>query len=206
MLTIVDYGMGNATSILNMIRRVGGEGMISSDPEVIRRASAIVLPGVGAFDNAMVKLNALGLTDILKIRVEREKVPFLGICLGMQLLFETSQEGVEAGLALLPGTVQRFDGQPFAEKKLKIPHMGWNVVTPEPNQELFDGLGSDLRFYFVHSYHVVCKNSSHISATCNYGYPFVCAVKHQNIFAVQFHPEKSHRFGMSLFRNFLEKI
>ncbi|MDS1140044.1 imidazole glycerol phosphate synthase subunit HisH [Pusillimonas sp. SM2304] len=206
MITIIDYGMGNLFSILNMIRRVGGDAVISADTQTIQRASALILPGVGAFDNAMTKLQSLGMIDLINERVRNDKVPFMGVCLGMQLLFHSSQEGNKAGLSLLPGTVRRFDGQAFGERKLKIPHMGWNKVIPSPNQELFSGFHSDPRFYFVHSYHVVCDDPAHIAATCDYGYRFTCAIRHENIFAVQFHPEKSHRFGMTLFKNFIEQL
>jgi len=210
MLAIVDYGMGNAASIINMIRRVNTkmplQPCVSSDPADIQRASAIILPGVGAFDHAMQRLHDLSLTEVLIRRVRDDAVPFMGICLGMHLLFQSSEEGKLPGLGLLPGTVRRFSGEAFSSNSLKIPHMGWNQVTVAGNQHLFSGLEENSRFYFVHTYHVLCDDETHVAATCEYGYKFVCAVKHKNVFAVQFHPEKSHRFGMTLLKNFIDKL
>jgi len=210
MLVIVDYGMGNAASIQNMIRRVNTQTVlqpcISSSPSDIENATAIILPGVGAFDHAMQRLHDLGLADVLVRRVRDDAVPFMGICLGMHLLFQSSEEGQRSGLGLLPGVVRRFAGDAFASNQLKIPHMGWNQVVVRENQSLFAGLEADARFYFVHAYHAVCDDDRHVAATCNYGYPFTCAVSHKNIFAVQFHPEKSHRFGMTLFKNFIGNL
>lgn len=206
MIVILDYGMGNTASILNMIRRVGGEAVISSDRQLTLESNALILPGVGAFDNAMQKLNDAGLVDLIKQRVQEDKIPFLGICLGMQLLFDSSEEGASAGLGLIPGVVKRFDFSRLDKCGLKIPHMGWNTVQPKEESPLFKGFEPDPRFYFVHSYHAVCVDSSHVAATCDYGYPFACAVQKDNIFAAQFHPEKSHKFGMKLFENFLEQL
>ena len=206
MITILDYGMGNTASILNMIHRVGGDAVISSDPQQILGANALILPGVGAFDNAMQKLNDSGLVKLIRQRVLEDKIPFLGICLGMHLLFDSSEEGTLPGLGFIPGAVRRFDFSGLDIQKLKIPHMGWNVVYPQNDSRLFDGFEKDPRFYFVHSYHAVCTDSSHVAATCDYGYQFTCAVQKDNIFAAQFHPEKSHKFGMQLFKNFLEQL
>ena len=206
MIVILDYGMGNTASIFNMIHHVGGEAVISSDRQQILDADALILPGVGAFDNAMQKLNDSGLVDVLKQRVVEDEVPFLGICLGMQLLFDSSEEGILPGLGFIPGEVRRFDFSKLNQHQLKIPHMGWNVVKPKDGKLLFNGYEQDPRFYFVHSYHAVCADSNHVAATCEYGYPFTCAVKKNNVFATQFHPEKSHKFGMRLFKNFLEHL
>jgi len=207
MLVIVDYGMGNAASIANMIRRVNTRATssvcISSDPVDIEKATAIILPGVGAFDHAMNRLHDLGLADVLAQRVRDEAVPFMGICLGMHVLFQSSEEGERPGLGLLPGTVRRFAGEAFSVNQLKIPHMGWNQISMTVNQPMFSGLEENARFYFVHGYHAVCDDVTHVAATCEYGYEFTCAVQHKNIFAVQFHPEKSHRFGMTLLKNFV---
>jgi len=206
MIAIIDYGMGNSASILNMIQRVGGEGVITSDRQDLLNASAIILPGVGAFDNAINKLRSLELIDILQKRLVIDKVPFLGICLGMQLLFESSEEGTEAGLGILPGQVKRFSGSPFSSGKLKIPHMGWNLIAPtRAEHSLFQDLSSESRFYFTHSYYVEC-GMEYVSATCDYGGPFTCAIQKESMHAVQFHPEKSHKFGMQLFRNFLNQL
>jgi len=202
--------MGNAASILNMVRRVNTQTTlpvrISSDPADVEQASAIILPGVGAFDHAMQRLHDLGWVENLIRRVRDDAVPFMGVCLGMHVLFRASEEGQRPGLGLLPGTVRRFSGDAFSSNKLKIPHMGWNRIFINDNQPMFSGLEKDARFYFVHGYHVVCDDESHVAATCEYGYKFACAIRHKNIFAVQFHPEKSHRFGMTLFKNFIDKL
>jgi imidazole glycerol-phosphate synthase subunit HisH len=202
-IVIIDYGMGNTASILNMIRRMGGDATISSDRILISEATALILPGVGSFDNAIDKLHASNLVSIIKQRVLDDKIPFLGICLGMHLLFDSSEEGSLLGLGLIPGIVKRFDFEQLNDKTLKIPHMGWNIVYPKTDNSLFSGLESELRFYFVHSYHVVCDNPIHEIATSVYGYRFTCGVQKDNIYAVQFHPEKSHKFGMQMFKNFL---
>ena len=206
MIVIIDYGMGNVPSILNMIRKAGGNAIISSEPEVIEGACALILPGVGSFDNAIEKLRKSGLEKIIKQRILDDKVPFLGICLGMHLLFDSSEEGNQKGLGLIPGLVKRFDFSDASMKSLKIPHMGWNLVIPKARCKLFHDLGNEPRFYFVHSYHVVCEDPTHQVATSFYGYDFACAIQKDNIYAVQFHPEKSHKFGMKLFRNFLGNI
>jgi len=151
-------------------------------------------------------LRDLGLAEVLVQRVRDDAVPFMGICLGMHLLFQSSEEGERPGLGLLPGTVQRFAGAAFAPGQLKVPHMGWNHIELVGNAPVFSGLEQEARFYFVHTYHVVCADAAHVAATCNYGYNFTCAVHHENILAVQFHPEKSHRFGMMLFKNFLDGL
>lgn len=206
MIVIIDYGMGNSASILNMIQRVGGEAIVSSKLGDIETAAGLILPGVGAFDNAMHKLQQSGIVHAIKHRLQHGHTPFLGICLGMQLLFDSSEEGSLPGLGLLPGSVKRFDGPAFESGKLKVPHMGWNIVQPTPGQPLFEGLQADPRFYFVHSYHVVCDHTDMIAASCIYGFPFTCAVRQDNIWAVQFHPEKSHKFGMQIFKNFLKTV
>jgi len=207
MLVILNYGMGNPTSILNMVKKVGGEAVISSDAEVISKATAFILPGVGSFDNGMKRLEDLEITPILHKKVIQDKTPFLGICLGMQLLFESSEEGQSEGLCWVSGEVKRFDSSGEEQaKQLKIPHMGWNVVTPYCKQTIFGDKDEEQRFYFVHSYHVVCDNQNDVLASTVYGYEFTCAVKKENIYGVQFHPEKSHRFGMNFFRNYLREI
>lgn len=206
MIVILDYGMGNPSSILNMIRKVGGSAVISIDAEVILKATAIILPGVGSFDNGIKKLRSTGIIDILEKRVLRDNIPFLGICLGMQLLFESSEEGVLPGLGFIKGRVSKFNITD-TNKKLKIPHMGWNVVTVSKEEsKLFKGLDNEIRFYFVHSFHVECDNHADIIATTEYGYKFTCCIQHENIYAAQFHPEKSHKFGMVFFKNFLELL
>jgi len=207
MIVILDYGMGNPGSIQNMIRKIGEFAVISIDKEVISKATAIILPGVGSFDNGMIKLLELDVLDIVKRRVIQDKIPFLGICLGMQLLFEKSEEGNLPGLGWIPGEVKKFDFTGLEKNIcLKIPHMGWNEVKVVNSNKIFDKLDDMARFYFVHSYHVVCKYSDHILATTNYGYVFASVVKKDNIWGTQFHPEKSHRFGLLLLSNFLNSF
>ena len=206
MIVILDYGMGNTGSIINMIRRIGGDAVISADERDIFTAAALILPGVGAFDNGMKRLRASGMLPLIEKRVFEDKIPFLGICLGVQLLFDSSEEGTLPGLGWIPGMVKRFDFSGTNVNGLKIPHMGWNLVTPKQDHPLFVGLGADARFYFVHSYHAVCSDEHHAIAFAEYGYSFACAVQKENIFGVQFHPEKSHKFGMTLLKNFVEQV
>jgi imidazole glycerol-phosphate synthase subunit HisH len=206
-IKILDYGVGNTASILNMIRKVGGKAELCSKPSELDSATAIILPGVGSFDNAMIKLKNSGLLDVLCSKVLKEKIPFLGICLGMHLLFERSEEGKLPGLGWMKGNVTRFNFSGVqANMRLNIPHMGWNVINPKIYENLFFGLDNEARFYFVHSYHVNCDHLFNVLATTNYGYKFTCFVRHENILGVQFHPEKSHRFGMQFFKNFLKEI
>ncbi len=205
MIVILDYGMGNSASILNMVCKAGGHAIITADLHALEEASAIILPGVGAFDNGMSKLDALGLVEVLTKKVVVDKTAFLGVCLGMQLLFNRSEEGNIPGLGWITGEVKRFDFSPINDRsRLKVPHMGWNLVRPKEYASLFKDMEDESRFYFVHSYHVECEQAENILGTSFYGYDFTCAVQKDNIFGVQFHPEKSHRFGLALFNNFLE--
>lgn len=200
-IAIVDYGMGNPGSISNMINKVGRLAIITSDPDEISSASYIILPGVGSFDNAVLKLQNTGIWDAIHESVFNSNAKFLGICLGMQLLLNGSEEGKLAGLGWVDGYVRKFDLQEHS--RLKVPHMGWNVVNPTAKQSLFGDANEELRYYFVHSYHAQCENIADVLATTNYGYEFTSAVGQENIMGVQFHPEKSHRFGLQLFKNFL---
>jgi glutamine amidotransferase len=202
MIIIIDYGMGNLGSIRNMLKKIGTPAEISSDPSKISSAEKLVLPGVGAFDHGMTNLSARGLIPLLNRRVLDEKCPILGICLGMQLLSQSSEEGNLPGLGWIAGKTRRFQ---FLKgmASLKIPHMGWNEVKAADGAPLFIGFDETPRFYFVHSYHVCCDHSEDILATTFYGYDFVSAVKHENIMGTQFHPEKSHKFGMRLLKNFV---
>ena len=205
MIVILDYGVGNLGSIQNMILRAGGRAIISSDINLIASAKGFILPGVGAFDHGMKKLKSSGMLDILESRVIKHNVPILGVCLGMQMLFNNSEEGDIPGLGWIDGSVKKFKFERQDSLiKLKIPHMGWNIATPEVQQSLFKGFEDDARFYFVHSYHVVCNDKENVLATTQYGYDFTSSVYKNNIYGVQFHPEKSHRFGMKLFKNFME--
>jgi glutamine amidotransferase len=189
MIVIVDYGMGNLGSIQNMLKRIGADALISSDISEIEKADKLILPGVGSFDSAMKNLNNLGLTRILNKKVIEDKTPVLGICLGIQLFTKRSEEGNLPGLGWIDaGTIRfRFDKN---QTKLKIPHMRWNTVKIRQESHLFKDMYNDARFYFVHSYHVVCNNAS--------------AIQKENIIGVQFHPEKSHKFGMKILQNFAE--
>ena len=201
MIGILNYGLGNLGSIQNMLNFLEVETKITSDIDIIKNASKIILPGVGAFDTAMQKLRSInGLLDILNHKVLIEKVPVLGICLGMQILTRNSEEGVLKGLNWIPGKVYKFP----KNKNQKIPHMGWNSI----NQIKKNGLGKNLdensKFYFVHSYYVKVENRDNVIFTTNHIVNFDSAIQFENIFGVQFHPEKSHKFGVNIFKNFLK--
>ena len=198
MLVIVDYGLGNLGSVGNMLRRIGVTSRISSSADDVKSASALVLPGVGAFDVGMRNLRARGLVEPLRERVLEQGCPILGICLGMQLLTRASEEGEEQGLGWIQATTKRFD---LAGTSLPVPHMGWND-TRTTDATLFHDLPDDARFYFVHSYHVVCDDPADVAATCRYGGDVTAAIHHGNIYGTQFHPEKSHKFGMRVLQNF----
>lgn len=201
MITIVDYGMGNVGSILNMLRHLGHAARISSDSGDILSASKLILPGVGAFDAGMTNLAKRGLRPALDQAALEKKIPVLGICLGMQLLSHSSEEGVERGLGWIDAHTVRFRFNDLPAPP-KIPHMGWNLVHPSRPDPLFAGLEREARFYFVHSFHLVCRSSESELARTTHGYEFASIVRHGNIHGTQFHPEKSHRFGMKLLGNF----
>lgn len=203
MVVIVDYGMGNLGSILNMLRKIGTHAIISSKEEEVKQADKLILPGVGAFDNGITSLTRLGLTPHLDQKVLQEKTPTLGICLGMQLFGKKSEEGRLPGLGWIDAEVRKFQFEE-SERRLKIPHMGWNVVKTRRQSSLFNGLEKDSRFYFAHSYHVVCSNTDDPVAETVYGHKFTSSLQIDNILGVQFHPEKSHKFGMTLLRNFID--
>lgn len=203
MITIVDYGVGNLGSLQNMLKKIAVPARVSSTPTAIADAGKLLLPGVGAFDSGMSRLRELGLVEVLNERVLKAGVPVLGVCLGMQLLTEGSEEGQLPGLGWIAGTTVRFRFDPQANN-LKIPHMGWNTARPTATAKLFGNLPEDARFYFVHSYHVECRDNADVATWTTHGYEFVSAVQHGNIYGAQFHPEKSHKFGMQLLRNFAE--
>ena len=203
-IVIVDYGMGNLGSIRNMCKRIGFASHVTSDPGEILLASKIILPGVGAFDGGMRRLAELSLVPVLKEMALNRKVPVLGVCLGMQLLTERSDEGKLPGLGWINGETVRFRFE--GERPLhKVPHMGWNTVDIRKQGSLFRGIEGEVRFYFVHSYYVSCRDPQDVLSTTTYGHPFVSALQRGNIMGAQFHPEKSHRFGMAVLRNFLEE-
>ena len=201
MIVVIDYKMGNIGSILNMLKKIDAEGIISSDPDEIKRADKLILPGVGSFDRGIRNLTDSGLIPILESKVIKERTPILGICLGMQLFSKRSEEGVLDGLGWIDAEVKRFS---FENNKLKIPHMGWNSVTVLKQDNLLRDMPEQSRFYFVHSYYLVCKDEKDALLTTDYGHSFTSAVKKDNIIGVQFHPEKSHKFGMKLLKNFSE--
>ena len=196
MITIIDYGMGNLRSVEKALEKVGARVRVSRDPDEVRRADRIVLPGVGAFGDAMYNLEKRGLVEVIKAEVAAGK-PFLGICLGLDLLFEEGDEhGVHAGLGLLPGRVE------LLPTELKIPQIGWNQVAIRKESKLLAGIPDGSSFYFVHSYAVVPELESDILCTTEYGCTFVSAVERGNIAAFQFHPEKSSSLGLTILENF----
>lgn len=201
MITIVDYRVSNLRSIAKALEVCGGNVCVSNKSEDIEKAERIVLPGVGAFVEGMKNLTDLGLVEVLSEQVLIKRKPFLGICLGMQLLArEGLEHGKHKGLNWLPATVKPFT---LEDTILKVPHMGWNDVIPQSDSPLFSGLGMRTTFYFVHSYHMVCEEPEMITATCDHGGVFTAAIQKDNIFAVQFHPEKSQENGLQLLHNFL---
>lgn len=205
MIVIVDYGMGNLGSIKNMLSYLKKDSIITSDLSVIRKAKKLILSGVGAFDNGMKNLQENDLSKLLTYKVINEKTPILGICLGMQLLTDKSEEGIEHGLGWIPGETKRFNFK-NENKTLKIPHMGWNTVNPKKNSLLLSDMYEEPRFYFVHSFYVATAYQEDTLCETNYGFIFTSAIEKGNIFGVQFHPEKSHKFGMKILNNFAELV
>lgn len=201
MITIVDYGMGNLGSIKNMLKRVGASAVITGLPDEIAKAEKLILPGVGSFDNGIQNLRQLGLIPVLVQKVLEEKTPILGICLGMQLMTRGSEEGDLPGLGWIDADTRRFNFG-VGLHSLKVPHMGWNSVRPAKPSEIFLDMYSEPRFYFVHSYHVVCYHREDVLSWTTYGYEFVSALERGNIVGVQFHPEKSHKYGMKILSDF----
>ena len=208
MIVILDYDMGNVCSIQNMLKKIGEKAVISRDPETIICADKLILPGVGNYDMGMEQLDKYNLIEKIRIHAIEKQKPILGICLGMQLLGRKSEEGNADGLGLIPFDVVkfRFDSQKTEERDLKIPHMGWNYVKTVLPDKLTDSLDENQRYYFVHSYHALCDKTENILMTCDYGYVFTAGVKKGSIYGVQFHPEKSHHFGMKILQNFAQKV
>lgn len=198
MIAIVDYGMGNLASVSNALQKIGCETFITTDPEAIVSADKVLLPGVGAFADAIKLLRDRGIDGSLHEVVKRQ-IPLLGICLGMQLLFTESYEnGIYKGLDIIPGTVEKF------VIDHKVPHMGWNNIVIAPQSKLLQGIPNGSYFYFVHSYYVVPNDPASIAASCHYGIDFCCAVEKGKVFATQFHPEKSTEVGLKILKNFGE--
>jgi imidazole glycerol-phosphate synthase subunit HisH len=202
MVTIVDYGVGNLASIANMARKAGTDSVISGDPAVVAAADKLILPGVGAFDRGMANLEERGLIGALNERAMERRVPTLGLCLGMQLLGRGSEEGSRPGLGWLAADSVRFKFAADAAA-LKVPHMGWNFIEPAAPATLIDSLPPEPRFYFVHSYYLACDNPADVMCWTTYGDRFASGIHHGNLWGTQFHPEKSHSFGLALLRNFL---
>ena len=204
MIGVIDYRIGNVNSVVNMLKKIGVLSRIVNSAEEIEKVDKLIIPGVGSFDAGIKKLRESGLVEPILKHAVREKKPILGICLGMQMLGRKSDEGEELGLSLIP-----FDSVKFKFNKVdganKIPHMGWNYVDICLKEDkLVKGLANDPRFYFVHSYHALCDSDENILMKCKYGYEFPAAVKKGNIYGLQFHPEKSHKYGMVILKNFTE--
>lgn len=202
-VTVIDYGVGNLASIANMLRKSGHTAVVTDQHSEISRASRIILPGVGSFDHAAARLDATGMRDVLLARAAAG-VPMLGVCLGMQLLLDSSDEGELSGLGLIPGRSQRFPTV-FDGKQLRVPHMGWNTIERVPGHaEVLPHVQSGDRFYFVHSFYVRPNDDADILGTTQHGLAFASMIRRENVWGVQFHPEKSHRFGMRLLADFAE--
>lgn len=201
MISIIDYGLGNVRAFANIYKRSNIAAELVSTKEQLARSEKIILPGVGAFDHAMEKLQKSGLAEMLGEMVLIKKVPVLGICVGMQMLGNYSDEGVSPGLKWVDGEVKLFDVCKI-KHATRLPHMGWNDVKSTRPNILFKGIEEDPLFYFLHSYYFVCNNKEDIIAEAEYGIQYTCALNHENIYGVQFHPEKSHKFGIQLLTNF----
>jgi len=201
MIGIIDYNVGNVKSISNMLHRIGVDSVITSKAEDIGKCDKIIIPGVGAFDYGMRSFNDLGLKAILTEQVVSKGKPVLGICLGAQLLCNGSEEGSIPGLGWIDANVKRFENLP---NNLKVPHMGWRDITIEQEHVLTNGLSHDSRYYFVHSYYIQCKDPSNVLITAEHGHVFDAGICKNKIYGVQFHPEKSHKFGLALLKNFVD--
>lgn len=201
MIVVVDTGLGNVGSVLNMIKHLGFKAVVSKDIADIENAQKIIIPGVGTYDAGMKALHTRGLVDVLNYKSNDSHAQILGICLGMQLMLEGSEEGQEAGLGWFEGSCKKFPD--MINQSLKVPHMGWNTVEPLKYEALFKKVEEETRFYFVHSYFAELKNEVEILTKTTYGESFASGINKNNIFGVQFHPEKSHAFGFHFLKNFL---
>ena len=203
MIKIIDYGLGNVLAFSNVYKRLNIAVGVAKSASDLRGATKLILPGVGAFDHAMELLQQSGMREALDELVRARSVPVLGVCVGMQILAASSEEGRLAGLGWIDGNVRKFDVASFRQRT-PLPHMGWNDVKPVRPSPLFAGLDSDARFYFLHSYYFDCARRDDVLAEAEYGMTFSCAIESNRIFGVQFHPEKSHRYGVRLLKNFAE--
>ena len=204
MITVIDYGLGNIQAFLNIYKKLHIPVQVAKSENDLEGASKLILPGVGHFDYAMQKFNDSGMREEVENLVLQNNVPVLGVCVGMQIMANSSEEGVESGLGWIGGTVKSLESIVKIDNNLPLPHMGWNSVTPN-HKDLFNDIDSDdLEFYFLHSYYFDCTSQENCIANTDYSSNFCCAVNNKNIFGVQFHPEKSHHSGVSLLQNFAE--
>ncbi|CNI49815.1 imidazole glycerol phosphate synthase subunit HisH [Yersinia intermedia] len=203
MIHLIDYGVGNIQAFLNCFKRLGIDTTRADSVESLNGATHLILPGVGAFDNAMRLFNYSGLRDTVENLVLIEKIPVLGICVGMQMLATSSEEGNLVGLNWIPGTVRSFSSNPLS-RSLPMPHMGWNDITVHHEHVLLNNIGLAPKFYFLHSYYYDCADKKHVAASTQYGFDFDCIVSNENIYGIQCHPEKSHSYGSLLLKNFSE--
>ncbi|MES2794778.1 MAG: imidazole glycerol phosphate synthase subunit HisH [Bacteroidota bacterium] len=201
MITLIDYGSGNIHAIANIYKRLSIKYQLTADPNVLKEAKKLILPGVGDFDETMKAFKQLGIKNLLNELVVEKQVPILGVCVGMQILGKSSEEGAEEGFGWIDGQVKKFDIEKLQTKPY-LPHMGWNTVQPQKESQLFENIISENGFYFLHSYYFECKNNDDILATTEYGIEFSSAINHKNVYGFQFHPEKSHQNGVEIFRNF----
>ena len=202
-VVIVNSGVANVRSVANMLRRLKVDSEISDDPGAVAAADVLILPGVGAYDAAMRKFRERDLVGVLDEKANRG-TPVLGLCLGMQLMGNASEEGVERGFGWIPGQLKRLSPQGRDGQKIRVPHMGWNLIGDHEGRVLYDRMGEEVRFYFDHSYYFIPDDPAHTCGTVDYGQRFAAGIRRGNIFGVQFHPEKSHRFGLALFENFID--
>lgn len=203
MIAIIDYGSGNIAAVANIYKQLKIPYIVTGSPDVLRKADRYILPGVGAFDATMRNLRGSGMVAVLNEQILTQKKKVMGICVGMQILAESSEEGELAGLGWIPGRVRKIESS-LSPNSPKLPHMGWNSITPKDNARLFEGVDLERGFYFLHSYYFDAKDANDVSATVQYGMEMPCAVARANVFGTQFHPEKSHSNGMAVFRNFAE--
>lgn len=203
MIAIIDYGLGNVRAFANIYNQLNVASVIAANVEQLRPASRVILPGVGAFDQAMLRLEKSGMRSLLDEMILQRRLPVLGVCVGMQILMQSSEEGSAAGLGWIGGDVAKFR-RDAGGKRMRVPHMGWNNVQPQAGTGLLAGIDENSRFYFLHSYFVRCAQRGDVLAQTSYGDAFDAAVGRDNIYGVQFHPEKSHGDGIRLLRNFAE--
>lgn len=201
---IINTGVGNVGAVRNMLKRLGAMAEVVADPALVDAGECLVLPGVGSYDAAMGRLRETGMATVLDRKVRVDRTPILGICLGMQVMAEGSEEGCEDGFGWIAGRFLRFRPEDGQEKPIQVPHIGWNVVDDIASEPLYAGMEREARFYFDHSYYLAPGDRNVWCGTCLYGKHFAAGVKGDRIFGVQFHPEKSHRFGFQLLKNFLK--